>query len=94
MSFEFTWNGKEYNCNPLDEIPIDGEDKGKQLYTVIGMPKEVAEYIYNSFLYKAKRISEYPPIEDYLDGVVKGDQEQINEYIAKCIAVKQKYPKP
>ena len=43
--------------------------------------------------YKAKRIVEYPPITDYLDGIVKGDQAQINKYIADCLAVKAKYPK-
>jgi hypothetical protein len=30
---------------------------------------------------------------DYLDGVVKGDQTQIDKYIADCQAVKAKYPK-
>ena len=43
--------------------------------------------------YKAKRASEYPPITDYIDGVVKGDQTQIDKYIADCLAVKAKYPK-
>ena len=43
--------------------------------------------------YKAKRIAEYPPITDYLDGVVKSDQAQIDKYIADCLAVKAKYPK-
>jgi hypothetical protein len=43
--------------------------------------------------YIAKRASEYPPITDYLDGVVKGDQAQIDKYIADCLAVKAKYPK-
>jgi hypothetical protein len=43
--------------------------------------------------YKAKRVAEYPPITDYLDGVVKGDQAQIDAYIAACLAVKTKYPK-
>ena len=43
--------------------------------------------------YKAKRVAEYPPITDYLDGVVKGDQTQIDKYIADCLAVKAKYPK-
>lgn len=44
--------------------------------------------------YGAKRAAEYPPITDYLDGVVKGDQAQIDAYIAACQAVKTKYPKP
>lgn len=41
-----------------------------------------------------KRAAEYPPMSDYLDGVVKGDQAQIDKYIADCLAVKAKYPKP
>jgi len=43
--------------------------------------------------YAQKRIEEYPPMTDYLDGVVKGDQAQIDKYIADCQAVKAKYPK-
>jgi hypothetical protein len=43
--------------------------------------------------YKYKRAAEYPSITDYIDGVVKGDQAQIDKYIADCLAVKAKYPK-
>ena len=43
--------------------------------------------------YKSKRQAEYPPYTDYLDGVVKGNQSQIDTYIAACQAVKTKYPK-
>jgi len=43
--------------------------------------------------YKYARAKEYPPITDYIDGVVKGDQAQIDKYIADCLAVKAKYPK-
>jgi hypothetical protein len=43
--------------------------------------------------YGEKRADEYPPITDYLDGIVKGDQTQIAKYIADCQAVKSKYPK-
>ena len=43
--------------------------------------------------YKAKRAAEYPPITDYIDGVVKGNQAQIDKYIADCLAVKAKFPK-
>ena len=43
--------------------------------------------------YKFARAKEYPPITDYIDGVVKGDQVQIDKYIADCLAVKAKYPK-
>jgi hypothetical protein len=43
--------------------------------------------------YAEKRAAEYPPMADYLDGVVKGDQAQIDAYVAACLAVKAKYPK-
>jgi hypothetical protein len=44
--------------------------------------------------YQRKRQAEYPPMTDYLDGIAKGDQAQINKYIADCQAVKSRYPKP
>ena len=52
----------------------------------------VQAYVY-AHAYIAKRASEYPPITDYIDGVVKNDQAQIDKYIADCLAVKAKYPK-
>jgi hypothetical protein len=44
--------------------------------------------------YAQKRSSEYPDYRDYLDGLVKGDQAQMQAYIDACLAVKAKYPKP
>ena len=51
-----------------------------------------AEVLANA--YKEKRVTEYPPITDYLDGIVKGDDTQVQKYIDDCLAVKAKYPKP
>jgi len=53
----------------------------------------VQAYI-DAHAYIAKRQAEYPSFIDYLDGVVKGDQTQIDKYIADCQAVKDRYPKP
>lgn len=44
--------------------------------------------------YTQKRAIEYPSFTEYLDGIVKGDQQQIQNYIDACLAVKEKYPKP
>lgn len=44
--------------------------------------------------YQRQRAAEYPPMADYLDGIVKGDQAQVQVYIDACLAVKAKYPKP
>tara|TARA_R110002050_G_scaffold214020_1_gene350278 strand:- start:38 stop:319 length:282 start_codon:yes stop_codon:yes gene_type:complete len=43
--------------------------------------------------YKYKRAKEYPPMADYLDGIVKGNDTQVQKYIDDCLAVKAKYPK-
>jgi hypothetical protein len=43
--------------------------------------------------YQQLRAAAYPPMADYLDGIVKGDQAQVDKYIADCLAVKERYPK-
>ena len=43
--------------------------------------------------YAELRAREYPPMADYLDGIVKGDTAQVQKYIDDCLAVKAKYPK-
>ena len=62
-----------------------------------GNKVKIDESIVNAWVdpnaYKVKRASEYPDFKEYLDGIVKGDQAQIDKYIADCLAVKAKYPK-
>jgi hypothetical protein len=48
---------------------------------------------YDAKDYQRLRSLEYPPVTEYLDAVVKGDQEQMQAYIDACLAVKEKYPK-
>ena len=43
--------------------------------------------------YADLRRAAYPPATDYLDGLVKGDEEQMQAYIAQCREVKAMYPK-
>jgi hypothetical protein len=59
----------------------------------VAYDKAAVQAYVDAHAYIAKRAAEYPPITDYLDGVVKGDQTQIDKYIADCLAVKAKYPK-
>lgn len=51
------------------------------------------EDLISSEAYKDQRAAEYPPVTDYLDGIVKGDNAQVQAYIDACLAVKNKYPK-
>ena len=48
---------------------------------------------YDAQDYARKRKKEYPDIYNYIDGIVKSDQAQIDKYIADCQAVKDKYSK-
>jgi hypothetical protein len=72
--------------------------RGDDAFDASGNPvtyDEIAVQAYiDAHAYIAKRQAEYPPMTDYLDGVAKGDQEQIDKYIADCQAVKAKYSKP
>ena len=72
--------------------------RGDDAFDADGNPVTYDETAVQAYIdahaYIAKRQAEYPPMTDYLDGVAKGDQAQINKYIADCLAVKAKYPKP
>lgn len=88
--------GKGWVCNGIDHLSVRWADE-----TVVPPTEEeiLQEYdriekAYIAAEYQRQRAAEYPPITDYIDGVVKGDQTQIDAYIAACLAVKAQYPKP
>lgn len=41
---------------------------------------------------RLQRAAEYPPASDYLDGIAKGDDQQVEAYKAACLAVKDAHP--
>ena len=74
-------------------VTISGDiayDKDEQEVTY---DNNAVEALVASEAYKELRAKEYPPITDYLDGIVKGDNAQVQAYIDACLAVKNKYPK-
>ena len=79
---------------------VDSEGITKYIYKeLVFSINDSQEYI-NTRLAKVKacqyeelRVAEYPPMEDYLDAIVKGDTEAEEEYKRKCLEVKAKYPK-
>ena len=72
--------------------------RGKTAYDADGnevaYDKAAVQAYVDAHAYIAKRAAEYPPVTDWLDGMVKGDQAQMDAYVAACQAVKQRYPKP
>jgi hypothetical protein len=73
-------------------------DDGAGAFDKDGNKVEIDQVVVDAWVdpeaYIAKRQAEYPPYTEYLDGIVKADQAQIDKYIADCQEVKAKYPKP
>jgi hypothetical protein len=79
-------------ANTIDSLywnPSNSQDQptNEEIETEVLKIKAIEEY-------QTKRKLEYPPVEEYLDAVVKGDLAQQQAYIDACLAVKTKYPKP
>jgi hypothetical protein len=88
--------------NPNAEVSINADDINQIIWlngttpidneTILNKQQElITEYQANE--YKRQRAKEYPDFKEYLDGIVKGDDSQIQKYINDCLAVKAKYPK-
>ena len=86
---QWVLNGDEYSgLQWLDE----NQEQPTEEALVAEAVRLQAEY--DALEYQRLRKPEYPPIEDYVDGIVKGDEAQVQAYIDACLAVKEKYPKP
>jgi len=81
-----------YKTNPT-VVTIRGDEAFDAEGNAVSYDEAAVQAYMDSKAYIAKRQAEYPSFIDYLDGVVKGDQAQIDKYIADCNAVKAKYPK-
>jgi hypothetical protein len=76
-----------------DEIVWNDEVQTQPTQSEIDAERTRLELESDGKTYQRKRAAEYPPVADYLDGIVKGDQAQVQAYINACLAVKAKYPK-
>jgi hypothetical protein len=74
------------------EIHTEGVELPSEDDLIAEFQRLQAEFEYNR--YQRLRSREYPPVADYLDAVVKGDEVQKQAYIDACLAIKEKYPKP
>ena len=81
-----------YQLNPT-VVTIRGDVAYDANEQVVEYDLAAAEALVAANQYKQQRAAEYPDFREYLDGVVKGDQAQIQAYIDACNAVKAKYPK-
>lgn len=73
---------------------IRGDDAFDVDGNVVEYDKVTVQAYVDSTSYRSQRQNEYPPMADYLDAIVKGDQQALDAYILACKTVKEKYPKP
>ena len=90
----FILTNNDFNGIQWNELPV--WEGGQKKPTQAEVEAEVArlQKEWEDTEYQRLRAKEYPDFKEYLDGIVKGNQEQIQAYIDACIAVKVKYPKP
>ena len=78
-------------------VPTAAVIRGDEAFDIDGKPVAYDEAAVQAYIdanaYKAQRAAAYPPLTDYLDGIVKGDAAQVQAYIDACLAVKQEFPK-
>ena len=74
-------------------VTIRGDIAYDKDENIVEYDNNAVEALIASEAYKEKRAAEYPSFTDYLDGIVKGDNAQVQAYIDACNAVKNKYPK-
>lgn len=104
MEFEPNITDAIVNLRPGAQWSLNGSDYTGLIWIDKIQTKPSREEVTNELLrlqnqylateYQRLRAVEYPPMEMYLDAVVKGDLEQQQAYIDACLAVKAKYPKP
>lgn len=90
------------NTPPVElESPFFKNDAGNWVindYEVVmqGITEEDAVSFYYNLVEPVLDIrrKSYPPMEDYLDGVVKSDPVQISKYISECQDIKTANPLP
>ena len=91
--------GAEFSIRDNDYTTIDWWDEVYQQPTEEEVEAEIArlQFEYESAEYQRLREPEYPDLKELADALYwssKGDNTKMDAYVAKCDAVKSKYPKP
>jgi hypothetical protein len=85
------------NGNTYDGLNWLDENQTKPTEDEIAQEIERLQSEYNVKEYQRLRAPEYPDLKELADALYwssKGDNTKMDAYVAKCDAVKSKYPKP
>jgi hypothetical protein len=78
-------------------VTINGNEAFDEQGNPVTYNEETVQSYIDSQAYIENRQREYPPLADLADALYhqsKGDETKLTAYLAKCEAVKTKYPKP
>ena len=97
LEFDKWKEGKDLEA--IEEIVVGQDDEGNDIfetrlvntYEPIDVSEQMTQWKIDNYQVLRKPI--YPNVAEYIDAMVKGDNNAILEYIDKCLAVKEKYPK-
>ena len=84
-----------YATHPV-VVTIRGDVAYDQNENIVEYNEATVQAYMDANAYITKRAPEYPPLTDLADALYhqsKGDETKLTAYLAKCEAVKQKYPK-
>ena len=90
-----TNNQAIFALNP-NVVVIRGDVAYDKDENIVEYDKAKVQAYVDAHSYIAKRAAEYPPITDFADAYYwaqKGKTELMDAYVAKCDAIKLKYPK-
>ena len=77
-------------------VTIRGDTAYDQDGNEVAYDQDAVQAYVNAHAYIAKRQAEYPSLADFADAyywMQKGQTDLMDEYVAKCDAVKNKFPK-
>ena len=99
QGLEFEKWKEDKDLEATEEIVVGQDEDGNDVvetrlvnvYEQVDVSEQMIDWKLDNYQILRKPI--YPDIAEYIDAMVKGDNNSILEYIDKCLAVKEKYPK-
>jgi hypothetical protein len=89
--YGFAADGSQDHLKPAGLTAVTNTEAAS--HGIVSYNKKREEEIAGSD-YVRQRLMSYPEMGEFIDAWVKNDQDALEEYRQKCLAVKAKYPKP
>lgn len=89
--YGFAADGSQDHIKPAGLVQITDAEVAR--LGILNYEKQREEEIAKQDYFR-QRLMAYPELGEFIDAWVKKDEEALEEYRQKCLAVKAKYPKP